>query len=376
MGRPGLRKNAVSSIRSSDWIPHSKPTLTEADAAAVGDAVRAGYVGSGPLVETFEAQVARRLDRSFSRATTTGSAALHLALLAAGVRPGDPVLLPAFVCRAVLNVVLACGGRPVLIDIDPMTLCITADAARSACTRAGIARSPSVALVLVHSFGVAVDVDDFQSLGLKIIEDAASSFGASFDGRPVGSSGIISVLSFASTKMMTTGQGGMILTSNEDCAERIDALMDYDCASKPSHGDQQIAYNYGLAEVPASLGISQLSRLDDFVARRREIAGRYVEALRGLTGVTLPRATDGHGYYRFILLSDDAQNVVQRLRAADIDARSSVSHFLHDYLDSPGQFPDCEAIRSRIVSLPIFPSLTAGEVERVASSARDAIQAT
>lgn len=364
----------MSSKRSSDWIPHSKPTLAEADAAAVSDAIRTGYVGSGPLVKTFEAQVAGRLDRSFSRATTTGSAALHLALLAAGVRPGDPVLLPAFVCRAVLNVVLASGGMPVLVDIDPMTLCITPDAARSACTRAGIAKSTNVSLVLVHSFGVAVDIDAFQSLGMRIIEDAASSFGASFDGRPVGSSGMVSILSFASTKMMTTGQGGMVLTSDEEYAVRIEALMDYDCTSKSSGGAQPIAYNYGFTEAQASLGISQLSGLDDFVARRREVAGRYVQALRGLTGVTLPPATDGHGFYRFILLADDAQNVVQRLRAADIDARTSVSHFLHDYLDRPGQFPNCEAIRSRIVSLPIFPSLTAGEVERVALSARAAIQ--
>lgn len=352
------------------------PTLSEADAAAVAEALRSGYVGSGSLVKSFEAQVSMRLGRGFSRATTTGSAALHLALLAAGVVPGDPVLLPAFVCRAVLNVVLACGGKPVLVDVDPVTLCITVDTTRAAMTRAGIGSGSNTFLIVVHSFGVGVDVDEFSSLGLRVIEDAASSFGASYNGRPVGSSGLVSVISFASTKMMTTGQGGMVLTSDEDCAHRIAALMDYDSARKPSHGEQPVAYNYGFTEGQAALGISQLSALDDFVARRRAVASKYIAALDGGQGVTLPRSGKGDVYYRFVTLVDDASNVVRRLQSANIDARGSVSHFLYDYLDGAGNFPNCEAIRHTIVSLPIYPSLTDAEVDRVSSAVQDATRRT
>ncbi len=359
-----------SRLTSPDWIPHSRPTLDERDADAVRAAVAGGYVGSGPLVREFEQQVSARVGRTFARATTTGSSALHLALLAAGVEPGDPVLIPAFVCRAVLNVVLACGANPVLVDIDPATLCITPDAVKRQLQ--GLTKQP--VLVLVHSFGFAVDASEFQDIGVTLVEDAASSFGARSGSKAAGGNGLLSILSFASTKMMTTGQGGMVLTSDTRTAARIEALMDYDSDTRPTPGAVRAAFNYGFVEGSAALGLSQLARLDEFVKRRNEIADRYRAGIESGDALELPAKNAGRTYYRFVAMTARAEAIAADLQAHGVDARTSVAHFLHDYLPNSGRHPGAEYVRSRILSLPIYPSLSDGEIERVVSGTLGAIK--
>ncbi|MBA3656727.1 MAG: DegT/DnrJ/EryC1/StrS family aminotransferase [Gemmatimonadaceae bacterium] len=226
-------------------------------------------------------------------------------------------------------------------------------------------------LILVHSFGVAIDVRAFEALGLVIVEDAASSFGAALRGVSVGSNGFVSVLSFASTKMMTTGQGGMVLTSDDAVAKRIDARMDYDCSDRALPAGET-AFNYGFTEVQASLGIVQLAAMDGFLERRAAIATAYSRAI-GNGVASLPVFEDGRTWYRYILQTNSAKQIVARLQAAGIDGRNSVSHFLHDYTGDTG-FENADHVRERIVSLPIYPSLSDEEVARIGSEARDAIE--
>lgn len=348
---------------SRDWIPHSKPTLGGEDADAVHGVVQSGFVGPGEAARTFEAKFAGMVGRAHARSTSTGSAALHLALLAAGVGPGDVVVIPALVCRAVFNVVAATGATPRLADIDPSDLNVSVAAARRALTASPEARY----MVVVHSFGAPSSLFSASFPDVVLIEDGASSLGARVNEIPVGVMGLSSVFSFGSTKMMTTGQGGMVLTDDAEQVALIDKIRDYDRTLPGASGDGP-GFNYNLSDLQATLGLSQLGRLDDFMVRRRAIAKSYSSALRGIPGVALPHGpSDGqlHSYYRYVFLVDEAHSVVERLQRDEIDARTSVTHFL---TDDKSEFPGCEAVRSRIVSLPIYPSLTDSQVERITLS--------
>lgn len=283
------------------------------------------------------------------------------------------MLIPAFVCRAVLNSVLLAGGKPVLVDVDPDTLCVNRETIARALSDV---KSKRTVLVLVHSFGYVADVKPLQDLNVTIVEDAASSFGAKRDGAHAGSLGSVSVLSFASTKMMTTGQGGMVLTGNAGDDKRIGDLMDYDCTVPPAEGEQKVAFNYGFTDPQAALGLSQLASLDEFVARRGVIAQNYDSALDGVRGVTLPASHAGRAYYRYVFRHEAAPAIVERIMAAGVDARGSVAHFLEDYVRTGKDFSGCAAIRDKIVSLPIYPSLTDEQVARVARVTREALQAS
>jgi perosamine synthetase len=222
-------------------------------------------------------------------------------------------------------------------------------------------------MVVVHSFGAPSSLFSASFPDVVLIEDGASSLGARVDDMPVGRMGLSSVFSFGSTKMMTTGQGGMILTDDAEQIALIDKIRDYDCALPGASSDGP-GFNYNLSDLQATLGMSQLSRLDDFIERRRAIASSYTSVLRGMPDIELPHGPqDGrrHAYYRYVFLTDAAPAVVELLQKDGIDARSSVTHFLND---SKSEFPGCEAVRSRIVSLPIYPSLTDSQVERITSS--------
>jgi dTDP-4-amino-4,6-dideoxygalactose transaminase len=362
-------------MASHDWIPHSKPSLERADADSVGEAVRSGFVGAGRGAKEFEEKFAAYIGRANGRAAASGSAALHLALLAAGVGPGEAVIIPALVCRALLNVVLSTGATPVLADIDPSDLNVNLENAQAAAVTgkaAGSGKKPHF-MIAVHSFGAPADLNLFKSLELTIVEDAASSLGARLNGRQVGTSGVSSVFSFGSTKMMTTGQGGIVLTDDQSQVEGVDRLLDYDCSSTIS---RSVGFNYRMSDLQAALGLSQLARLDDFIARRRAIARKYSAVLKDVPGVSLPHGKESegrqHSYYRYVFLHDRASSIVEKLNRSGIDARPSVTHFLTDYVETAGDFPGCASVRSRIVSLPIYPSLTDSETDRIASAAAEA----
>ncbi len=345
-------------------IPHSRPTIGKAEARAAQEAVLSGFIGAGERVRAFEDSIGAWTGRRHAHATSSGSAALHLALLALGVQPGDEVMLPAFLCRAVLNVVLAVGGHPVLADIEPGDFTMSLASARQKL-------SPRTrVIILPHMFGAPAQVGGFLELGVPIIEDAASSFGAKYEGRPVGSFGQISVLSFASTKMMTMGQGGMLLTDEVALSAAVHRLMEYDSSAR----DEVIGHNFQPTDLQAAIGLVQLQRLESFLAARRAIATRYAAALEGLPGVTLPRVRPGssHAYYRFVLqVQSDSGNPISKLRAAGIDARSSVAHFLYDYLGiAESEFPNCQAVRRHLISLPIYPSLEDEQITHIAHTTR------
>lgn len=343
-------------------IPHSKPFVGREEADAAASVIQSGFVGRGPKVREFEKTVAGRLRQRNAVATTSGTAALHLALLVTGVKPGDDVILPAFACRAVLNAVLMSGANPVLADIEA-DLTISPKSVlelRSAKTRAVIA---------VHMFGIPARIDALRKLGMPIIEDAASSFGSALEGSPLGSLTDLSIVSFASTKMITTGQGGMLLTSNDAGGRTAKDLIDYDAVPKES-GDAETRFNYAMTDIPAATGIEQIRRLDGFIERRRKLGALYLNAIRGskTLSTVYVQADNGFCPYRFVMQSPrDTRQLVEEFRSAGIDARSGIAHYLCDYGRSPRRFPGVEAIRDKLLSVPIYPALSDAEAERIAS---------
>jgi perosamine synthetase len=345
-------------------IPHARPTLSEEDAERVAGVVRSGRLAQGEEVAAFERELAGRLGVGAAAAVSSGSAALELALRALGVAAGDEVVVPTYACDALHHAVTRCGATPVLADADPETLGLSAsDAARRRSRR-------TRALVLVHPFGLALDLAPFLALDVPLVEDCAQAIGAVVDGRPAGSRGALAVCSFYATKLLTTGEGGAVAGPAEAVARAREA-RDYD-----EREDLAPRFNYKLTEMQAALGRSQLARLDAFVARRRAIAARYRHRLATLAGCALPPEAGGrHVYHRFVVrVERGLEAVVARLARRGVTARRPVFRPIHRALGLGG-YPEAERLWATCLSLPCFPLLTDAEADAVADALGEALSA-
>jgi len=344
-------------------IPHSRPTITDADAEAVARVVRSGALAEGPEVAAFERAVAARLGVAAAAAVNSGSAALELALRAVGVGAGDDVLIPSYVCDALYHAVTRCATTPVLVDADPTTLSLSPiDAKRRLTPR-------TRAVVVPHAFGLAADLEPFLALGVPLIEDCAQAFGAITDGRPVGSRGDAAACSFYATKLLTTGEGGLV-GGARSLVERVRDARDYD-----QHDDLAPRFNAKLTDFQAALGSSQLARFDAFLARRRAIAARY-RARLGALGCRVPADVGArHVYHRFVIEIDrPVDRVIAALERAGVAARRPVFRPIHRALGADG-YPEAERLWTRALSLPCYPSLTDDEVDTVSAALARALDA-
>ncbi len=337
-------------------IAHSKPSVPAPNEwAAVTDQLTPGWIADGPCVERFAASAAGWLGQERGVAVNSGTNALHLALIAVGVRAGDDVLVPAYCCAALLCAVEMARAHPVLVDcpLDGFNLC-PEDALRR--------RTPKTRAVVVASlFGYPVDVASFRSLGLPIIEDCAQSFGARRNGIPSGGCGDVAIGSFYATKVVSTGQGGIVAGSNRVVAEAEDRL-EYD-----QREDWQPRFNYRQSELPAALGLWQLERLPAYLQRRHAIAAHYDSVLSPTIAERPCEVGVDPIAFRYTLRVPDADEAFDLLKDQGVDAKRPVHRPLHHYLG--GSFPGAEAAHQQIVSLPIYPSLTDSEVERVVHAA-------
>jgi len=334
-------------------IPHSRPSLTIEEAEAVDSVIFSGQIAQGPVTANFEQTLAGRIGRSQAIGTASGTAALHLVLMAMSVGSGDEVMIPSYVCTALLNAVHYVGAKAIITDIDPASGNMDPVDARKRLTRR------TRAIIVPHMFGCPGAIEDLMELGVPIIEDCAQAIGATYDNRPVGSFGHAAVFSFYATKVMTTGEGGMVLTDSAELADRIRDLRDYD--KRPSY---RLRYNYKLTDMQAAMGLAQLARLDDFIRRRKALAAEYRAAFTG-TGLRLPTENKGHIYYRFVMgVPGGPVQWIRQLASGGIRCARPVDPPL-DVLLGKEDCPNAQAAWQQHVSIPIYPSLTTAERDRV-----------
>jgi perosamine synthetase len=353
--------------------------LGEEEAAAVADVVRSGWVAQGPRVAEFEQAFAARMGAAHGVAASSCTTALHLALILAGVGPGDEVVVPSLSFIATANVVRHAGATPVFADVDPATANVTAKTIEMALT------SRSRAVIAVDQAGVPVDLDEIRAaVDLPVIEDAACAVGSVYRGRPAGAAAEVAAWSFHPRKLLTTGEGGMLTTSDSQWAARARRLREHgmSVSAAERHAAKGVVleeyletgFNYRMTDIQAAIGLVQLSRLDAIVARRRELAARYQRVLAEVPGIVTVRDPDyGETNYQsfWIMLPEDfpvgRDDLLRRLAAAGISARRGImaAHLEPAYAGTAVELPVTEALTRRSLILPLFHEMTADEQDRV-----------
>jgi perosamine synthetase len=369
---------APGGMDSEEVVPLARPVLGEAEELAVVEVLRSGQLSLGPRVPEFERRFAARVGAPLASAVSSGTAGLHLALRAVGVGEGDEVITSPFSFVASANAALYERARPVFADIDPVTLNLDPQAAAAAVTER------TRALLPVHIFGYPADMPGFESLAEKhdlgIVEDACEALGAVHaDGAPVGGRGHPAVFGFYANKQLTTGEGGMVTFANPALKERIDSERNQGRAPDMGWLDHdRLGFNYRLSDIACALGIAQLERLEEMLARRARVAGLYREALSEIEGLELPCADedgDTRGWFVFVVQLPkgvDRDDTVRALGRVGIQSKPYLPaiHLMSLYRERfghrEGEFPVCEDVARRSLALPFFPAMNEGQVARVA----------
>ena len=282
------------------FVPLSEPVLAGNEWKYVKECLDTGWVSSvGPVVDRFEREVAAYSGAAYGVAVVNGTAALHLALLAVGVRPGDEVLVSDLTFVAPVNAIRYCGAHPVFMDADPDSWQMDADKVErflasecehrnGDCVNRTSGRRVS-AIVPVHILGMACEIDRIAAAGkahgVRVVEDATEALGVRYDGRHVGTFGDVGAFSFNGNKIITTGGGGVVVTNDQACAERVRYLSTQAKDDPIEYVHRAVGYNYRLTNVLAAIGVAQMEQLDGFIRRKREIAMAYSAGVRKLTGV-------------------------------------------------------------------------------------------
>ncbi len=331
-------------------IPHSRPTLGSEEKKACLEVLDSLQIAQGERVASFERSFSELVGRRYAVAVSSGTSALVLSLMALDISRGDEVVMPSYTCVALLHAVRAVGAEPVLVDIEPADFNISVSYVKKKIGRR------TQAILVPHAFGRASRMKELLALGVNIIEDGTQALGAQVGEEKVGSFGILSLFSFYATKMMTTGEGGMILTDSKRLADKLYDLRDYD--KKNSY---RLRTNSKMTDLEAAIGIEQLKKLPFFISRRREIAARYQDAIRNGNFIT-PTESAGcnHVYFRYVLrIRKGLNHWIKGLKQEGIEAKKPVFKPLHQYLElSDKNFPETVAAMREACSLPIFPSLS------------------
>ncbi len=383
-------------IERSEFLPFFRPDVGDDEIAAVTEVLRSGWLTYGPKVREFGSACADYLGVSSSVPVASCTAGLFLTLKAMEVGPGDEVVLPSMTFIATLTSIIHCGAKPVLVDMDPDNLGMDPSAFARAIT------PKTKAVIPVHMAGHPCRIEEIISIarehGIKVLEDAAHSFGAAVEGKRIGGFGDATVFSFYATKCITTGDGGLVTTNNPEMAERLRLLSFHgmDGNAWQRYGDKgrwyyevvAIGYKFHLGDPAAALGLVQLGRSDEFMSRRTEIAERFNTAFKDLPGLILPFAADGvtHAWHLYVLRVD--QEVVSGGRdglIADLTTNKMGSsvHFIplhhHPAFKEEGaefasQLPETEKYYAAAVSLPLFPGMSNQDVDDVISVVTSSIK--
>jgi dTDP-4-amino-4,6-dideoxygalactose transaminase len=345
----------------SDPIRLARPDVGEAELRAVAEVVATGQLTMGEKVAEFEAGVARAVGTAHAAAVSSGTAALHLALLALEIGPGDEVIVPAYTFPATANVVELVGARAVLVDVDPETFLVETSAVAAAVT------PRTRAVIAVHLFGRPVAWEALQTAvpqEVVLVEDAAGALGARYRGTPCGALGTFACLSFHPRKIVTTGEGGAVTTDDAALDEAVRRLRHHGWAAPgdmPSPG-----FNYRLPDVLCAIGIPQLERLEELLAARERVAGWYRERLEHVVSTPAAAEGDRHGWQAYVVGIDRRDDALEALRSAGIESQIGTwaLHRLGAYR-SRGSFPGADRAFERALALPFATTATEDDVDRV-----------
>ncbi len=359
------------------FLPFARPTIDEAMILAVGDTLRGFQLTSGPQVQAFEHALSEYHGGRPARVLTSATAGMELALLACDIGPGDEVIMPAQTFFACANAISRTGARPVFVDVDLASRNMDLAATEAAIT------PRTRALMPTHFAGLPLDMDALGALaarhGLRVIEDAALAIGSRWQGRPIGSFGDIASFSFHPNKNITSIEGGALIFASEAEAERVSCLRFHGIRRLPdgTRDVAEVGMKCNMPDVHARLGLAQLARLEEFNTRRRALAYRYFERLEGRFPGMLPvRGDSGHSWNMFAPLLPLERMRISRKQLMDaLAARGIGSGISYEavHLTSvyralghhEGQFPNSERIARETLTLPLFPTMADGDVDRV-----------
>jgi perosamine synthetase len=370
-----------------NFIPVNEPLLDGNEKKYLTECIDTGWISSeGPFVERFEKNFASRIGRKHGIAVTNGTAALDAAIEAIEIKSGDEVILPAFTIISCVLQIVRSGAKPVLIDSDPVTWNMDVNQIESKITK------KTKAIMVVHIYGLPVDMDPVieicKKYGLKLIEDTAEQIGQSYKGKPCGSFGDISTMSFYPNKHITTGEGGMIFTDDDNLAEKCRKLRNMYFQEDKRFVHEKLGWNLRMTNIQASLGVAQLERLDDFVLKKRWIGHKYNELLKELDGIQLPLPKTNYSeniYWVYGVVLDDtikfsASEAIKLLTKHNVGSRpfffpihqQPVLKKLGLFLDE--KYPVAEKLYQRGFYIPSGLALNEKQLEEVASILKSIIK--
>ena len=363
-------------------IPYGKQTIDQDDIQAVVDVLQSDFLTTGPKIAEFEQTVADYVGAKYAVAISNGTSALHAACFAAGIGPGDEVITTPLTFAASANCVLYCGGTPVFADVDPKTYNIDPEDIRRKIT------DRTKAIIAVHLAGQPCDMDAIHSIarehGLIVIEDGAHALGSVYKGKKVGSLSDMTTFSFHPVKPITTGEGGMIVTDNEEFYKKMALFRSHGITRDDSmmtrndgpwfYQQFDLGYNYRITDIQCALGCSQMKKLDRFLARRKEIVARYNEAFADCDNIITPyQLSDTEsGWHLYIVQvkNCDRRQVFETMRENGIGVNVHyIPVYMHPYYQEHGyenvHCANAEEIYSHIISLPLYPGLTSEQQDYV-----------
>jgi len=381
----------------STFLPFARPSIGDEEIAELIDTLKSGWITTGPKVEKFTAAFCEYVGGRYGVPVSSATAGLHVALLALGIGPGDEVITTPMTFVATLNTIVHCGGVPVLADIDAATLNIRVEEIEKKLT------PRTRAIVPVHYVGQPVDLDPILELAaarrIAVLEDAAHAVGAEYKGRRIGSFPTTSVFSFHPNKNMTTGEGGIVVTDDEEVFEKASLLkfhgMDKESwkrfakSGSPRYDVALPGFKYNMMDIQAALGLHQLRRLEGFLAERERLAARYDAALEGVVGLILPQRVPypvRHAWHLYTPLVDvdrlsiDRDRFMSALKERNIgtglhySAAHEFSYYAQRFGWRPEDFPEAHFVSERIVSLPLFPGLSAADQDDAIEAIRDVLE--
>lgn len=363
-------------------IPYGRQTIEEDDIQAVVDVLRSDYLTTGPKISEFEKMVADYVGAKYAVAISNGTSALHAACFAAGIQAGDEVITTPLTFAASTNCVLYCGGTPVFADVDPKTYNIDPEDIRRKIT------DKTKAIIAVHLAGQPCDMDEIHKIAkehnLLVIEDGAHALGSVYKGKKVGTLSDMTTFSFHPVKPITTGEGGMIVTDNEEFYKKMMLFRSHGITRDENlmtrndgpwfYQQLDLGYNYRITDIQCALGCSQMKKLDRFLSRRKEIVARYNEAFADceniVTPYQLPETESGWHLYIVQVKNCDRRKVFEALREQGIAVNVHyIPVCMHPYYQEHGykeiHCRKAEEVYSHIISLPLYPTLTEEQQEFV-----------